>query len=114
VLRNESVKILLEVDRERGLPAIIALLNSPEDSTWDTVVDTLIRLEPPPVQECLAACQSDDPRIITGALNVLASKASLDEFPLFEPLSHHENEEIIEIASWAIELIEKRIPKSHR
>lgn len=108
-----AIGILPEVNRKKGIVAIIPLFSDLREEVWDAVYDSLSDLDPKPVSEMIAYLTSEDKEVVIGALNILVKVGDRTLIPQVTPLTRHVDEEICEIAHWCIEELskEKEPPK---
>ena len=108
---SAAIVILPEVNREKGIAAVVPFFKDPRDEVWDAIYDSLIYLDPKPVSEMIAYLDSEGSEILIGALNILVNVGDASLIPLISPLTGHADEYVRDVAEWSIEVLSKeRVP----
>jgi len=102
-----AIQILPAVDTKKGVPAVIPLFSHPDDEVYDLVFDSLLYLDPRPVDELVLHLKSDNVQELIGILNVLANCKDVSAIEKISPLKQHPDTDVSETAEWAIGLILK-------
>ncbi|MCA1915733.1 HEAT repeat domain-containing protein [Methanospirillum hungatei] len=110
-----AIYILPQVDQAKGVSAVIPLFNHPDDDVYNSVIDSLMGLNPAPVDELLSHIHSESTQELIGILNVLANSRNILVIEKISHLKEHPDDDVKEIAEWAIDLLtrsqnEKPIP----
>ena len=102
-----AIEILPAVDTKKGVPAVVPLFSHPDEEVCDIVFDSLLYLDPRPVDELVLHLKSDNVQELCGILNVLANSKDASAIEKITPLMEHPDTDVSETAEWAIGLILK-------
>ncbi|MFH0966483.1 MAG: HEAT repeat domain-containing protein [Methanobacteriota archaeon] len=106
-LQIAAITILPEVNREKGIAAIVPFFEDSREEVWDAVYDSLTEMESKPISEMIAYLDCGKKEVIIGVLNILVNVGDRTLIPIITPFTRDVDEEIRNVADWSIEELSK-------